>query len=109
MSKRTDWLVETSKRLGVLIDIPYWVTLRDGTRLEAIARIQEIGGIKGMLIFGPSANIREQLKQLIAEGYGCATLDEPAANENFDIETAKEMLRDWSWCGDPTKKPGWME
>lgn len=94
MSKLTDWLLQACNILGLHVDIGFSITLSDGYKLQAVARIHDIGAVNGMLVV---LNYNGHLDELIQLGYGYAVLEEPMENEVFDLESYREMFKDWGW------------
>jgi len=60
-----------------------------------------------MLIVGDYDEISDHLECLRLSGYGFSVLSEPGHDEVFDVESAKEMFRDWGWV-DPAHSPSRM-
>ncbi len=62
-----------------------------------------------MLIFRSYGEIQPYAEEIVRSGYGYSILDEPRPDENFDLESFKEMFFDWGWTGEASSKPFWMK
>ena len=96
--------------LGFEMTAPYEVDVGDAKKLNIPIFLKDFGGKSGMLIVTQFDEIEPHRAQLFKLGYGYSTVSQskrPAA-ESYDRETFIEMLSDWGWSGDPSKKPGWI-
>jgi hypothetical protein len=94
--------------LGLRIELDFSVVLPDGSQLMPAARLPDLGAPKGMLVFRSYREIQPITKIILETGYGFSVLDEPESNSDFDLDSSKEMFRDWGWAGAVGKKPAWM-
>jgi hypothetical protein len=94
--------------LGLSVEIGYTMTLTGGKRLETIARIADLGAHNGMLVFSSYDAVRNMKDALRDAGYGFTVLDEPNSREIYDVETFRQIFRDWGWAGELGRKPKWM-
>jgi hypothetical protein len=108
MGKLSEWLARACAELNLRIDFDYHVPLPAGQGIVAIARIRDLGAPNGMLIFGTYARVRTVSSQIVSASYGYSVLDEPRADEDFDLDGFKEVFIDWGWAGDVASKPVWM-
>lgn len=84
------------------------LTLPDGTVLTPFARMCDLGAPKGMLLFTSFSEIRDYYESLLEQGFGFSVLTEPPPNEEFDIDTYREVFRDWGWSGEEDQAPSWL-
>jgi hypothetical protein len=101
MTRLQNDLVRAGKSLGLRIITPYEVTLPSGRNVVADALIPEIGSPKGMLIVQSYDAIEDITDEIVNCGYGYSVLDEPGADETFDLEAYVDMFADWGWDGRP--------
>jgi len=86
--------------LGIEVVTPYW--LDDG--FEFVALVRNFGSPNGMLVLASwderHAAAAEQ------RGFGCSCMDSPLY-ETYDRQLFVEALTDWTWTGDPARRPDW--
>lgn len=99
MTTLENWISRACNVLGLHADFAFVVEVGSGHEVRAIARIRNLGAINGMLVFLNYDDIRPYVDELLQAGYGYAVLDEPRANEAFDLDSFKEMFLDWGWSG----------
>jgi hypothetical protein len=95
MTNLEKWLERSCEAVGLQVDFSFTVTCPDGHKIRSVARIRGIGALNGMLIVSDYDEVSDHLDFLSLSGYGFSVLSEPEDNEVFDIESAKEMFRDW--------------
>jgi hypothetical protein len=102
MSKLLEWLELACSALNLDLDINYSIDMNSGQSLVALARIRNIGAKNGMLIISSSNQVAQFVSQLSIMGYGFAVLDEPRPDEDFNLESFREMFGDWGYteCSD---------
>jgi hypothetical protein len=98
-------LERSCAEVGLRLDLGFTVTCPDGHEIRSLARIRDIGDVNGMLIFTDFDEVSDHLKCLSASGYGYSVLSEPGDDEEFDLESVKEMLRDWGWVDRERRAP----
>ena len=108
MSQLGECLSRACSALGLHIKMGFSLVLSDGRRLTSFARIADLGAPNGMLLFRAYDEVREFSQALRDDGYGYCVVDEPRADEQFDLASFEEMFRDWGWSGKPGSKPDWM-
>ena len=99
MTKLSDWLVRACTLSGLKIDVGYVAMINEKSSISTVARIQGLGGEKGMLVFGRLDDVREHAGEVVEAGYGYTVLDEPTDDEVFDLVSYQDMFKDWGWRG----------
>lgn len=105
MTKLESWILQACKAFGLQADFDFVLDVDDAHRIRPIARIRNLGARNGMLIFRNYDDVRSYAEGLARAGYGYSTLDEPSANETFDLESFKEMFIEWGWSGSDADRP----
>jgi hypothetical protein len=95
-------------RLGLDIVAPFTANLPSGDRIVADVLVKNFGNVNGMLIFRNSDQVYDKGDAILEAGFGASVLEEPTAEEPFDMDSLVEMLRDWGWWGDDTRRPVWL-
>jgi hypothetical protein len=101
-------ILRACAELDLSVEFHVLIMFENERPLQALAKIATVGAAKGMLVFLSYETIRNSTEKLLDAGFGFTILDEPASEEEFDLESFKTMIRDWGWAGPPDKKPGWM-
>src|ERR1700704_2972765 len=109
MSRLSNWLSRACSELGLRADLAFTVTLPNGRQIPTVMRIANLGAAQGMLVVRGYDDVRENANVLLAAGYAYSVLDEPYAEEQFSLESYREMFSDWGWSGSPDQKPHWMQ
>jgi hypothetical protein len=108
MNRLAEWICRACNQLGLRVEPDFKVVLNGGREFPTIARIPNLGAHNGMLVFASYDDIVDYQNELVESGYAYAVLDEPRQDEDFELESFREMFLDWGWSGDPTDKPHWM-
>ncbi len=108
MNRLSERLWRACSELGLQVELGFELTLSGGRELTAVALIRHLGAQNGMLIFKSYDEISSVTKELLDAGYGFSVLDEPSPNEEFELDSFKEMFIDWGWSGQLGRKPLWM-
>ncbi len=95
--KSIDWLKRACAELGVRLDTIVSIQFEDGERIVVEARLPDIGGPNGMLLFRSDAVPMKYKDEIQAMGCGFAVLSEPLEGETFDLASYREMFVDWGW------------
>ena len=90
------------KEAGLKVDLNYEIEL-NGKPIIALARINNIGGENGMLIFSDFKQLQGHSSELALFGFGFSILDEPSSHEIYDFDSFKDILIDWGWKEKTTK------
>ena len=93
--------------LGLEIEAPAEVPLSNGRKFLGDFLLKNFGGANGILIVQDYERFAGYWKELRTLGYSFSTL-EPSSHEAYDRQVFIEMLSEWSWTGDPEKKPEWL-
>ncbi len=94
--------------LGLSIEAPYSLSVRDGVILQVPVLVRDFGAVKGMLIVEDYSQISDYQDELIDRGYGYSTMT-PEVSSDYDRDSVVSVLSDWSWSGKAEKKPGWLK
>lgn len=96
MTRLVDWFVQAGAILGRPVEPNFVLLLSDGRKLNGVVRVPDIGAKNGMLVFEDYESIRKDLAELAALDYGFSIMDEPSSDEEFDLESFKEVFADWT-------------
>ncbi len=94
--------------LGVRVVAPHEVVLSGGQTIVVPVFVPRFGGTRGMLIVSNVETIASHADELGKIGYGISVMSEPAIGSPVDIESLKEVLADWTWCGPKAERPDWL-
>jgi hypothetical protein len=100
-----DWLQQGADSLGLEVEFDYEVKLLGREPLRPLARLVNLGGSSGMLIFGDYGEVKDHTTELVNAGFGYTVLDEPRTDETLDLESFKEMAIDWGWMEPSSERP----
>jgi hypothetical protein len=103
-----EWLERAALSLGLVVERDYEVVLAGHATTRAAARILNVGGPMGMLVFARYEDAKHLADQLVRAGFGYTVLDQPRPNETFELESYREMAADWGWSGPIDLKPNWF-
>ena len=95
--------------LGLRAELGFNLSLGEGIEVHAVARIPDLGAPKGMLVVNSFDEVKNFSQTLINAGYGYSVLSEPSEDEEFHLDSFREMFIDWGWSGEPKYKPQWMK
>ena len=104
-SLQKEWS-QIADQLGLSIEVPFEIFLSSGKKISVDVLLKNFGGKGGMCIVCDFDKIGECTDELVNLGFGFSTLSEPDIGEEIDLESTKEMLRDWGWVGSG-EKPLW--
>jgi len=104
-----EWLERAAEALGLKVERDYEVQLPGQEGIRATARVLHLGGPMGMLVFERYDDAKRLADRLVEAGFGYTILDEPRADEVFDLESYAEMAADWGWSGPSDLKPTWFD
>jgi len=108
MSKLQDEILLACRQLKLQVDFDFQVTLDDGHKVKAAARVRDVGAKNGMLVVSDFEDIKNSVDSIINAGYGYSVIDEPGPSMQFDLESYAEMFRDWGWSGGKGREPDWF-
>lgn len=106
--KLIDWLEREAAHVGLEVEAGYEPQIPGLETLRPVARMPNLGGPMGMLIFDSDEVVLRHGDVLVAAGFGYTVLSEPLPNEPLDPEGFKEMAIDWGWEGPGASKPKWF-
>lgn len=107
MNRLLKWLKLACHELGLRLDVGHSVDLGDGLLVSSLARIRDLGAPNGTLIVRSYVEVERHLDKLSALGYGFSVLDEPRPDEEFDLESFRDMFIEWGWSADAQRRPTW--
>ena len=109
MTKCKNWLLRACTELGLSIELDFAFPLSDGRKLKVLARIVGLGASNGMLLVSTAKVLEGGVsEEILRADYGYSVIDEPRPDEEFDLDSFRDMFVDWGWCGEPSKQPHWM-
>jgi hypothetical protein len=91
------YLKQACDGVGLQIDFGFEVTCPDGYVVKSVAHIRDVGDVHGMLVFSRYEEMMGRSECLSSLGYGYTSYGEPGDKEVFDLESYKQMFRDWGW------------
>lgn len=97
MTRQEIYLKRACDEVGLTVDLGFDVACPDGHAIRSVARIRDIGDDNGMLIFNHAKEMWAYRECLTTLGYGYTAYDEPGEDSVFDLESYKELFRDWGW------------
>ena len=97
MTTLESWILQACNALGLHADFGLVVDVGEGHQVATLARIRNLGGRNGMLVVRKYDDVRPYAQRLVQDGYGYSVLDEPRSDETFDLDSFREMFRDWGW------------
>ncbi len=112
-----EWQI-ISKRIGISIIVPFILTFFDGSEQIYDVLLKYFGAKNGMILVSDYSLIEHRDREIIELGYGFSCLSEPTERRIEElikmtdgelIDSYKEMLEDWSYCGEPEYKPKWID
>jgi len=103
-----EW-VHAANDLGLDVVAPFKLTLSSGKEVDCDVLLRNFGHRKGMLIISDYGKIDGYTDDIVAEGYGYSTLDEPEETWIYDRGSIIALLKDWGWTGDPNDMPSWLK
>ena len=100
MTDQTQLWHSLASRLGIQIIAPATLVLR-GERVLFTALLPQFGAARGMIAEPDGQFLSRHWIALAEQGYGYS-----AVEIGTDEDSAREMLRDWSWAAD-SPPPSW--
>lgn len=106
-----DWMLKPLNELDMRVDLDYVASISDKLNVSVSMRIQNVGGVNGMLLFdsGSPSNRPSDMSVLSKAGYGYSSMQVPRDGEIISTEGMKELLIDWGWSGDKSDRPEWFD
>jgi hypothetical protein len=83
------------------------VILPDGRKFLGDFLLRNFGCGSGMIVVQNYSRLAGYWEELEKLGYGFATLNPQKAGD-YNRQGFIEMLSEWSWKGDPKKRPSWV-
>ena len=91
-----------ASKLGLAIDEPCEIVLKDGTVIRAAAYIRNFGAPRGMVVDPDFAALRPFVDLLGENGFGFSAMEIEG-----DAMALIEVLADWGWSG-KGPVPAWL-
>lgn len=107
MNKTQGFLLRARKDLGLRVIIPFELHLDSKRKLSAEALLPDLGYPNGTIVSQSSDNFLALVEELGALRYGLSVYGEPSPNEEYDVESYKDMFIEWGW-GSKNEKPSWF-
>ena len=102
-----DWDI-AGQELGLELITPFEICISGGHKIHAEFLVKSFGARNGMLIITSYDVVQPYVKELNDLGYGFCVLERLEEGQTYDREEFVDMLNDWGWMGDPTRKPSWI-
>jgi len=99
---------EAANDLGFEIQSPVYLKLKTGKVLKPEFLVVNFGAVNGTLVFIKSDQVWEDQQEIIDMGYTFSVFNAPGIHEKYNREDFIEILSEWGWCGDESKKPDWI-
>ena len=97
-----------SNDLGIRIEAPYDLTLKDGSFLRFDVLVKDFGAKLGMLITTDHKKLKTAQDELEALEYGYSVMSDYSSEDTYNPDNFKHVLKDWGWSGDPELVPAWL-
>jgi hypothetical protein len=94
--------------LELEIIAPFMLFLSSNTQIKAEFLLKNFGAAKGMIVIKQYDQVAPYVDEIVKDGYGFSVLDEPGENEKYIRDDFLEILNDWGWSGEKSKKPKWL-
>ncbi|MDF3023003.1 MAG: hypothetical protein K0R10_364 [Alphaproteobacteria bacterium] len=104
MSDLSTQLQQACAHFGLRLELGFTVPLENGMKIHALARLPDLGGPNGMLIFTNYEEVSQLREDLSTYAFSIMS----NRDSDFDAESWREVFIDWKWSGDPEQKPKWM-
>jgi hypothetical protein len=95
----TAWL-KAADDLQIEVVAPFQI----GSRFEFVALVRFFGAPNGMLVLDSWDEERAAAAE--RSGFGFSCMDSPFY-QTYDRARFVEVLTDWTWTGDPVRRPDW--
>jgi len=108
MAVLADEIYEAANTLGLKVDIGFSLSF-DGTKLRAVARLPELGSGNGMLVFTSDDHLSPEVRERLRRAdYGYSVIGALQVEQQFDLDSWREVFIDWGWNSKFGPKPKWM-
>ena len=94
------WL-DAAKDLGIRVTAPFVLRLQDGLTFDWDALIHDFGSPNGMLVMNEWSSRLSAAATQAGYGFSCM------ASAHYDRDSIIEVLIDWGWNGDESRRPSW--
>jgi hypothetical protein len=93
--------------LGIDLVAPYQLVEADGiSRTDCIAWVKDFGSRGGTVVLERNRSLEPIRLRAEAQGKYCSLID-GLAYAQYDRELFIETLNDWTWYGEPERRPDW--
>ena len=101
-------LVRAAENLGLEVIAPYTFELPSGLQLNADALFPELGAPKGTIVVALRKAAPSVAHELHAIGYTMSSMSEPIKGQDFDLDSYREMFKEWGWSSEARERPSWL-
>ena len=99
---------ETANDLKLEIIVNFSLNLSSGHQINTDLLLLNFGDEQGMLIVRSYEKIKLWLDEINEQNYGFSVLSDLTKNETYVRSDFIELLKDWEWTGQDSKKPDWL-
>jgi hypothetical protein len=107
VNRLQEYLLRAGRELGIRVIVPFELELDSGT-LSADALLPDLGNPKGTIVSHTYEDLHPFGNELGKLGYGVSVYGVPPPTEEYDVESYKEMFKEWGWASDEKRRPEWM-
>jgi len=104
-----DHLKRVATELGMRIVSPFHTKLPSGLELTAEALFPDVGAPNGTVVVESNDSVAAIGRELKQMNYTLSSFAAPREKQEIDIESYKEMFREWSWCSTEIQPPSWFD
>lgn len=94
--KLANQIQQACEALGLCAELGFIARFDGAPELQTVAKITGPQSESRMLIVLNSEDIQPFTSHLASAGFGYSVMDEPLSDEPFDLESWREIFRDWS-------------
>lgn len=102
-------LQRSAAELGIRIVSPFNTKLPSGFELTAEALFPDVGAPNGTVVVESNDSVAAIGRELKQMNYTLSSFGAPRENEEIDLESYKEMFREWGWCSTEIQPPSWFD
>lgn len=97
MTKLQTWLYLACQSFALQIEFNTAVCVCDALTINAIALIVDASGSRRMIVVSDFSQIQGLTETLLSAGFGFSVLDEPMDDENFNLDSFRELFDEWGF------------
>jgi len=99
---------EAANDLKLEIIVNFSLNLSSGYQINTDLLLLNFGDKQGMLIVRDYGKVKLWLDEINEQNYGFSVLSNSTKNETYIRSDFIELLKDWEWTGQDSKKPDWL-